>query len=473
MFAHWCRIYAGYFSETGRPQETIEPLKKAVETFEKLVAEDSTNHEAWRFLADTQRMLADSYGAIHKPAEAEAAMRRLVELHEQRAARLSGGPDAEVWIARAEYQASRKEWDKAIAAYSKAIALDPKQANSSNQLGHILWQYGSALSAAGRHDEAEKAYRQAAAVFEKLASDFPEAAFYQQELGYTYYVFLGPLLEKTKQPQEAEQAYRKAVTVHEKLLTETGTLEYAARLSTSYELLVSLLKANGKAQDAERVRRQAFEFYEKRVSANPQMPQFQLEIGELYLHFGEWDKAAAAYTKVIEQKPDEWDAWHKRGWSYSHLQQWDKAMANYSQAIKLQPKRWQSWTERGHVHLALRDWDKSIADYTKAIELEPAAHTNWFHRGIAYTELGQWDKVVGDFSKLLKWFPDDYNALHGRAVAHVKLNQPEQAMADLRQAFAKGFKDLEGVKKDDRFDPLRNRADFKKLLAELEAKTKK
>jgi hypothetical protein len=54
----------------------------------------------------------------------------------------------------------------------------------------------------------------------------------------------------------------------------------------------------------------------------------------------------------------------------------------------------------------------------------------------------------------------------------VKLNQPEQAVADLRQAFAKGFRDLEGVKKDERFAPVRNRADFKKLLAELEAKNK-
>ena len=45
-------------------------------------------------------------------------------------------------------------------------------------------------------------------------------------------------------------------------------------------------------------------------------------------------------------------------------------------------------------------------------------------------------------------------------------------MADLRQAFAKGFKDLEGVKKDELFAPLRVREDFKKLLAEVEGKKK-
>ena len=59
-----------------------------------------------------------------------------------------------------------------------------------------------------------------------------------------------------------------------------------------------------------------------------------------------------------------------------------------------------------------------------------------------------------------------------RAAAYVKLNQPQLAVADLRQAFAKGFKDLEGVKKDELFAPLRDREDFKKLLAEVEGKKK-
>jgi hypothetical protein len=57
---------------------------------------------------------------------------------------------------------------------------------------------------------------------EKLAKDLPREPFHQQELGYTYFYFLGPLLEKTKRTQEAEQAYRKAIAVHEKLVTETG-----------------------------------------------------------------------------------------------------------------------------------------------------------------------------------------------------------------------------------------------------------
>ena len=42
----------------------------------------------------------------------------------------------------------------------------------------------------------------------------------------------------------------------------------------------------------------------------------------------------------------------------------------------------------------------------------------------------------------------------------------------LRDAAAKGYKYVEHMKKDKDLDPLRQREDFKKLLAEVEAKSK-
>src|SRR5207249_9758127 len=44
---------------------------------------------------------------------------------------------------------------------------------------------------------------------------------------------------------------------------------------------------------------------------------------------------AAEYTKAIELKPDNWQAWHQRGQVYGQLGQWDKALADYFKAIEL------------------------------------------------------------------------------------------------------------------------------------------
>jgi hypothetical protein len=48
----------------------------------------------------------------------------------------------------------------------------------------------------------------------------------------------------------------------------------------------------------------------------------------------------------------------------------------------------------------------------------------------------------------------------------------DRALQALRQAVAKGYKDPALMKKDTDLDPLRQRDDFKKLLAEVEAAAK-
>jgi hypothetical protein len=54
----------------------------------------------------------------------------------------------------------------------------------------------------------------------------------------------------------------------------------------------------------------------------------------------------------------------------------------------------------------------------------------------------------------------------------LKAQYADQAMDFLRQAAAKGWRNLDVIKKDTDIDALRAREDFQKLLADLEAKTK-
>jgi hypothetical protein len=69
--------------------------------------------------------------------------------------------------------------------------------------------------------------------------------------------------------------------------------------------------------------------------------------------------------------------------------------------------------------------------------------------------------------------------LVGLATVHAQLSRvagaaasghADRALALLVQAIAKGFGDTAELKASDAYDPLRERADFKKLLADLEAK---
>ncbi len=527
---HASRYYAFHLRGTGRPREAILPLQKAAEAFEKAVAMEPGAREAWDLLAGTYAELANTCLLIPAPAEAEVATRHFMAVHEKLAAAHPKEPGPRDGLARGhtilaeihthkheipeavkEVSAAIAGWEKlatefrdrpeyrqhlafgygnlagvlkeskqldaAEQALSKAVSLFeklgadfPNTAAYRNWQGAYLWQLAAARAARAQPEEAEKTYRQVAAVFEKLAGEFPKEPSYQQELGFTYYDHLGPLLEKAKRMEEAEQAYRKAIVVHEKLVTETRIAAYAERLNVCYDRLASVLKANGKIQDAEKVRRQALEFYEKRATVHPERMEYRREIGQLYIQFRDWDKAAAAYSKVIALKPDDFDAWFKRGWLNFNRQRWDKAVEDYGEAIKRKPGDWESWLGRGLAHGNLQKWDKAIEDYTEAIRLAPAVDASRRHRVQAYVHLGQWDKAAADYSELLKRSPNDFNALYGRGVAHAHLKEPEKAIDDLRQAIDKGFRDFQSMRTASAFEPLRSREDFKKLLAEVEVK---
>src|SRR5262249_17101308 len=182
------------------------------------------------------------------------------------------------------------------------------------------------------------------------------------------------------------------------------------------------------------------------------------------------------FSKAIELNPLLDDAWHYRANIYSMMGDLEKALAGYSTGTGLAPNNFWHWLRRGQTYARLKQWPNVVADCTRGLELkaDSASAVSELRqtRGDAYAALGQWDKAAGDYSEMLKLSPNDFNAFRSRAVAYVKLNRPELAVADLRQAFSKGFKDLEGLRKDDAFAPLRDRDDFKKLLAEQDAKKK-
>ena len=57
--------------------------------------------------------------------------------------------------------------------------------------------------------------------------------------------------------------------------------------------------------------------------------------------------------------------------------------------------------------------------------------------------------------------------------AGIAKDDADRAMQWLHKAVQAGYKDAAHMKKDPDLDPLRERADFKKLVAELEAKAEK
>ena len=84
--------------------------------------------------------------------------------------------------------------------------------------------------------------------------------------------------------------------------------------------------------------------------------------------------------------------------------------------------------------------------------------------------------IIAELSKLTNWnaaqwynFARIYAVSSGK-IANKKDEYAQRAVELLQRAVHDGWKDGANMKKDNDFDPLRARDDFKKLMAELEKK---
>jgi tetratricopeptide (TPR) repeat protein len=155
-----------------------------------------------RFIVEGGRLLAQSDRVRFDPRSGQTVLALDAgDLTRAAAATLATGvvrplkppaEQAETWFARAsEWDADPAQWDDAIAAYRRVVAIDPTYAAAWNNLGLLLHRMG-------RYDEARQAYRSA------LDQD-PQCA----EAAYN----LGSLAEDLGAVEEAIAEYRRALTI--------------------------------------------------------------------------------------------------------------------------------------------------------------------------------------------------------------------------------------------------------------------
>jgi serine/threonine protein kinase/tetratricopeptide (TPR) repeat protein len=511
----------------GQNQRQVELSRKAIEVRDQLAAMKPTAPPHREDIANGIMVRAKALRDRNMPAEAEEQYRRALAIWEKLAdeypmnalyrsrilatcgslavlLRPSGNPE--------EAERFRLRFAEAL---DKAVVDLPAELDANIELADIIRQ--NALSMEQDAKSRESMLRHALNICERLSVHAPNNVSNQIQLCWVHFSYGLILREQPGRQQEAKRQFRAAIAIGEKVVSDSpGNETYLLWLAYWHRELVPLLSDTGQINEAANAYRRAIDLYEKHVARFPNDREYALVLnqtrGQLHVLLGEWDKAIAQYTQFIEREPDRWESWFDRAMVYQSRKQFEKALPDFSKAIELNRQRDNPWLlgdafhHRAFIYFMKGELEKALAGYSTAIELAPNNIWHWLGRaktyaqlkqwpqavadgtrglelkadfidlrqtrGDAYAALGQWDKAAGDYSELLKFTPNDYNVFLLRAVAYVKLKRPELAVADLRQAFSKGYKDLDAVKKDDAFAPLRDRDDFKKLLAEPDAKKK-
>jgi serine/threonine protein kinase/tetratricopeptide (TPR) repeat protein len=167
------------------------------------------------------------------------------------------------------------EKDKAVAALREALAIDQKLAAEfpdrpayRKELANCRCDLGTLLTDKSRQ-EAEAMLRQALDMQRRLLAEYPNESDYRVDLGGAYQR-LGILLKNSGRHAEAEQAFRRAVELLEVAVARSPTkASYEEELDIHRSNFAVLLAKEGRFAEAQVYFRQNRDFWAKRLAQDP------------------------------------------------------------------------------------------------------------------------------------------------------------------------------------------------------------
>lgn len=439
-----------YFQQ-GRSREAEAILDEALRILEPLARANPRAADTHDSLARLYGHLARVYHLTSRPKEAEATFLKGLEIARQLRREFPDNDkaqDIEAGISNQLamlYSRELQRMDKAVecyeaarTAYDKLAREYPRELLHRHNLAGTQMNLGIAYRALDRPDDAEKAYQQSLQVNQQLAHEHPDIPLYQVQQGKIANN-LGYLYHLTDRPEKAKAAYEQAIAIHGELARRyRGTLEFAFNVASTRMNLAKFLHEKENTADSIPVYSQAIAELEAARKIEPREPEIRRSLHNAY--FGR----ASALQKL--GKPDE----------------------------------------------ALPDWRRTV-------ELSEGQKNDDYriYRPRALASLGDHAKAFAAVEAILAeskprgWALEELASACARATAaaqqDVSLSEPDrsrlsnqyarQAVALLAQAHAAGRftteKQVANLRDSQRFEVLREREDFQKLLRNLDAKVTK
>ncbi len=140
--------------------------------------------------------------------------------------------------------------------------------------------------------------------------------------------------------------------------------------------------------------------------------------GNVFMMFGQIDRAIECYSSVIDLKPDYAEAYNNRGVSYQERGEHDLAIADFNTVIELNPDDAHSYVNRGTAYKDKGDYNHAIKDHNRAIQLQPNFAGAYNNRGNAYRNKGNFARAIEDFNKAIELNPNDAGVYGNRGDAY-------------------------------------------------------
>ena len=285
---------------------------------------------------------------------------------------------------------------KAIEAYKKAYALDPKSPVIGERLAEMYWK-------AQRTKEAET---EAKDILKRDPNDVQS----RRLLGRIYLRSLGDVNAGSGQSETANKAIEQFREINRLDPTDTESALWLARLyrlknehDKSEQVLRGILKTDPENEQAveqltqllmdEGKSEEAVKLLEE-ITAHSPTPVLLDLLGDAYTQAHDLQKAETAYRKAADMDPSELS--HQRGLGQTLLaeEKYPEALAVYQKLSDLMPDDSDVYLRIAQIYRELHQLDKAEENLVKARQYAPGSLEVMYNEGMLYESQGRYDDAI-------------------------------------------------------------------------------
>ena len=280
----------------------------------------------------------------------------------------------------AEIYAKSQHIRDAVVEAQEALKIDPKNVDAHRLLARVyIRSLGDMGAGEVQKENLDKAIEQFQAILTLRPDDSYSA------------LWLARLYRFENQHGEAEKVLR-------------SVLQHEPDNGQALEQLSQLLIDGGRSQEAITLLSQA--------ASNSAAPELYDLLGDAYSQQKDWPKAEDAYTKAIQQEPDE--ASHRHGLAQALIAQ-DKyaaALEQFKKLAELEPGTAENYVRMSELYRRLGQFDQSESSLMRAKQLAPGSLEVLYNEALLYEDQGRYDdavKVLSDAIAGIKSQPANEN----------------------------------------------------------------
>jgi tetratricopeptide (TPR) repeat protein len=181
------------------------------------------------------------------------------------------------------------------------------------------------------------------------------------------------------------------------------------------------------------------------------------------------EDAVAFFSKRIQDKPDDFDAFNRRALCWKLKGEQDQAIKDFTESIRLRPNA-ATYNNRAIAHHAKKDFDRALADYAEALRLSPNFAAVYNNRGHLWSTRKDYPKAIDDFSAAIRLDPRFALAIRNRAGAYFATREYNKAIDDYTRVIELDPNSVQAY--HDRGRAWNAKSDFDKAIADYDRAVK-